>query len=153
MNSLKHERGLNALMQIVCTYFVQCMKLHYFSSEYVYRIVQDVQYLQYCTFHHKMKGWIKNQRESQRTRWLVVVVHMSTFRQFFCRLSDRLYTVVHNVHRWNWGGSCLVWFGLSRLFGLEVRGRLVYTVGLLTADSTEQYETPGVSLLSLAEQN
>ncbi len=52
-----------------------------FSSEYVYRIVQAVQYLEYCTFHHKMKGWIKNQGESKRTRGLVVVV--STFRQFF----------------------------------------------------------------------
>jgi hypothetical protein len=35
--------------------------------------------------------------------------------------------------------------------GLTAHNRLVYTAGYLTADSTEQYETPGVSPLSLAE--
>ena len=35
---------------------------------------------------------------------------------------------------------------------IRVHDRPVYTVGKLTADFTEQYETPGVSLLSLAEK-
>jgi hypothetical protein len=35
---------------------------------------------------------------------------------------------------------------------LRVHDRPVYTAGLLTADSTEQYEIPAVSPLSLAER-
>jgi hypothetical protein len=34
--------------------------------------------------------------------------------------------------------------------GLGVHDRPVYTAGLLTADSTERYEIPGVRPLSLA---
>jgi hypothetical protein len=45
-------------------------------------------------------------------------------------------------------------FGLASAgyHGLGVCDRPVYTTGQLTADSTEQYEIPGVSPLSLAER-